>query len=62
MSKQIHECTSHVIKLCPENKYIVDIKRAEMNKTKASINYSVVINQIIEEYEEMKKANQETSP
>ncbi len=57
--KQVHECTKHSILLCPETKFIVDIKKAAMNKTKASINYSVVINQIIEEYGEMKKANPE---
>lgn len=53
MRKQVHECTTHLVKLCPEIKYIVDLKRAEMNKSRASINYSVVINKIIEEYHEL---------
>ena len=40
--------------LCPENKYAVNIKKAEMAKTMASLNYSQVINEIIEEWETLK--------
>ena len=53
--KQIHQCTGHFIKLCPENKYAVNIKKAEMAKTMASLNYSQVINEIIEEWEILKE-------
>lgn len=51
---QVHECSTHKVKLCPERKYIIRKKLAEMGMTKASINYSDVINQIIEEWDEMK--------
>lgn len=55
--KQVHECSTHRIKLCPENKFLVNIKKAEMGMTKASLDFSTVVNQIIEEWSEFKKEN-----
>jgi hypothetical protein len=52
--KQVHQCTGHFIKLCPDNKYLVNVKKAEMAKTMSSVNCSQVINEIIEEWETLK--------
>lgn len=53
-AKQVHECSTHRVTLCPEVKMLVRIKMAEMGLTKSSINYSMVLNQITEEWAEMK--------
>lgn len=54
MSKRKHICTGHNIKLCPDVKELVDIKRASMRRTRTSINYSEVLTAIILEWS-MKK-------
>lgn len=52
---QVHECSTHRVTLCPENKSIVMTKYAEMVKTRASLKIADAINEIIEEWEIMKK-------
>ena len=54
-AKQKHECTTHNVTFCVDTKFMVNIKRAEMAKVMSSVNYSQVVNAIIEEWAEMKK-------
>lgn len=49
--KQKNECSTHRIKLCPENKLIVKKKQAEINH---QCDISVAVNQIITEWNELK--------
>jgi hypothetical protein len=50
---RIHKCTTHLIKFCPEIKIIVDRERKKIGANKASINYSMVVNSIIESWENL---------
>lgn len=48
--KRVHQCTEHNVKLCPENKYLVEIKAAKMKQTRSSVSISDAINAIIDEW------------
>jgi hypothetical protein len=52
---QIHDCSKHLITLCPETKQIILHKLAEMSTNRASTSYSDVIDKIVNEYDEIKK-------
>ena len=53
---KVNDCTEHTIFLCPEVKYIVELKKAERKFVlkKASDNISDTISNIIEEWYDMK--------
>lgn len=50
----IHECTSHTIVLCPEVKYIINIKKAEMAKTRGSTGICDAIVDMVFEWQSYK--------
>jgi hypothetical protein len=48
--KQINDCSSHRIILCPENKLIVLHKMVDIKPVRCNASISDAINAIIEEY------------
>lgn len=53
--KQIGECSSHRVTLCPEQKRVVLHKLADISPFRCNTSINDAINAIIEEYANMKK-------
>jgi hypothetical protein len=53
--KQVNECSSHRVTLCPEQKKVVLHKLADISPYRCNASINDAINAIIEEYADIKK-------